>query len=184
MQAEAGAPAAGGRTSAGGPSGHLGASSRAVLACVVPALVLGALSLGSAGCSPGKAQVEDVAWEFVDAIKKQDVATLDKIIDWERYYAYGKKEAAGSGSDVDVDKEKKLLLSVLATDRVLALNYLTAHNSITDVSVSGDEAKAKVLQVDRATGEERTVTLLLHKEESGDWKVYRFSTENLDKEEG
>jgi hypothetical protein len=183
IQAEACARPAGATPGPRGAWARLGAVSLGVLAYGFPALILAALALGNLGCSSGNAQVEEVVWKFVDAIKKQDVATLDKIIDWERYYAYGKKENGGSVSDIDVDKEKNLLLSVLARDRVLAVNYLTARSSIANLSVKGDEAQAEVLQVDRATGESRTVTLLLHKEENGVWKIYRFSTSAQEEDE-
>lgn len=166
---------------------RLVAPRRAARAYAVLALAGAAFAFGSLGCSSQKDQVEEVAWRFVEAIEKQDVGTLDKIIDWERYYAYGKEDsgAAGRGSpEVDVEKEKDLLLSVLARDRELALNYLTAQNSIAKVSVDREEARVVVRQVDRATDEERTVTLLLHREENGEWKIYRFSTSSPDKDGG
>lgn len=142
-----------------------------------------ACAFSLAGCSPGNSEVEELVWAFVDAIKNQDTATLERIIDWERYYEYGKNEAEGRAAKnepLDIEKEKRLLLAVFGGDRMLALNYLTADNSIEKISVNGNEAKAEILQVDRATGEERVVTLLMNKVAGEDWKIYRFSTETIE----
>ena len=142
-----------------------------------------ACALSTVGCSRGNGEVEELAWAFVDAIGNQDADTLERIIDWERYYEYGKSEGEGRAArskPPDIEKEKRLLLAVFGRDRMLALNYLTADNSIEKISVNGNEAKAEILQVDRATGEERVITLLMNNVEGEGWKIYRFSTEAIE----
>lgn len=156
------------------PVGGLSRLLAAVACCAV------ALIIGAAGCAGGKTEIEQVTLAFVNAIKNQDSAKLETIIDWERYYSYREDGDAESNKvkPEDVETQKTLLLKVLSRDRGLALRYLTADSSIRNISIDGEEARAEVLQVDRATGEERLVTLLLAK--NGVWKIYRFSTKELD----
>ncbi len=138
------------------------------------------VSLCVSGCSPEKAEVEEVAWQFVEAIKHQDTETLERIIDWELYYAQSTavaEEEGEEGEPLDTEYQKELLLRVISRDRGMALTYLTAENSMENVAVKGDEATARILQVDRATGEERVVALQLKKTGNEGWKVYNFNTE-------
>lgn len=162
-----------------------GAGSPPRILSLAPVLLccLLACTLSTAGCSRGNSEVEELVWSFVDAVGNQDTDTLERIIDWERYYEYGKSESEGRAQrsePLDIEKEKRLLLAVFGRDRMLALNYLTADNSIEKISVNGNEAKAELLQVDRATGEERVITVLMNKVEGEGWKIYRFSTEAIE----
>jgi hypothetical protein len=76
-----------------------------------------------------------------------------------------------------VETQKALLLRVLANDRGLALRYRTAEHTVQNVSVDGNEARAEVLQTDRATQQQKIIELLMVK--SDGWKIYRFSTEEI-----
>lgn len=157
-----------------------GSASR--LAEAAAALLAVACILTAAGCAGGKDEIREVAVGFVEAIKSQDPASFEELMDWERYYAQGNKEGEDveTMSSEDVENQKSILLSVLARDRVLSLRYRTAENTVRNISIDGKEARAEIYQVDRATGETRIIELLLTK--SDGWKIYRFSTEEAQKD--
>jgi hypothetical protein len=163
--------------------------------------------IAAPGCSRDKRQVENVALQFVEGMKNGDADTFEKIMDWDRWYSVQSSGTAagtakqGSSDDrqrpdsqnrksvkglaqggresEDFKKQKDMLLAVLSSDRVLKLRYLTADHDIKRVTVDGPEAVAQVNQKDRATGERRLITLWLHKDPDGVWKIYKFLSEDL-----
>jgi len=147
------------------------------VAVAVSSIVLVAAALQ--GCSSDRSKVEDAAVAFVKAIQERDTEVLEKIVDWDRFYSYGKEDE--ESPPVDVEKQRDLLMKVLARDVGLSMQYLTCDNFIDRVSINGGEAEVKILQVDRSSGKERIVTLLLEKVEGGKWMIYRFETKEVKK---
>jgi len=151
-------------------SGRLAAAACCAIACLI----------GAAGCTGGNAEIEPVILAFVEGIKNQDTQGLETAFDWERYYAYT-TDGTMNLDEVDpegVEEQKALLLRVMVTDRGLTIRYRTAEHTIRNISVDENEARAEVLQVDRTSKERRLIKFLLFK--SDVWKIYRFSTEELD----
>jgi hypothetical protein len=160
-------------------------------------------------CSSDKREVRHVALQFVEGIKNGDAETLDGIMDWERWYSVYtagnrpgpaadesgdkkkhtkegmRRSKEGSGEDEgmseDFKEQKDLLLSVLSSDRILALRYLTAEHAIKRISINGLEARVEISQEDRTTGEKRLLTLQLHKDPEAGWRIYKFLSEDLKK---
>ena len=170
--------------------------SRGVAHFASAAVLISLCLITALGCSSDKRQVEDIAMQWVDGIKSGNVETLERIIDWELWYSVHSKGAApGEGSartgspstsgqsderQADLEYQKSLLLGVLSTDRVIALQYLTAVNKIKTISIKGDQAIAEISQEDRTSGERRRVILQMHKDPEVGWRVYKFRKEDLE----